>query len=129
MGLIAIDKQNRKILGYLCKNNQTIAYCCGDCDVEFPTVCALEEHMVMHDEEPAKLEENPHTNRFPNDQFCNTNPISVEMEQKSCENTEPIPQVDSDDKPDRILDEVEVPSKELSSVERENLLKIKYQVK
>lgn len=48
MVLIAIDKHSRKILGYLCKNNQSVAYCCSDCDVEFTSAQELEEHMVIH---------------------------------------------------------------------------------
>ncbi|XP_031623577.1 uncharacterized protein LOC116340945 [Contarinia nasturtii] len=49
MVLIAIDKYSRKILGYLCKNDQNVAYCCSDCDVEFTTAQDLENHMVMHE--------------------------------------------------------------------------------
>lgn len=49
MVLIAIDKHSRKILGYLCRNNQDVAYCCSDCDVEFGNASDLEEHMVVHE--------------------------------------------------------------------------------
>lgn len=49
MVLIAIDKHSRKILGYLCRNDQNVAYCCSECDVEFTTAQALEEHMSIHE--------------------------------------------------------------------------------
>lgn len=52
MVLIAIDKHSRKILGYLCRNNQNVAYCCSNCDIEFTTVYGLEEHMVVHENLP-----------------------------------------------------------------------------
>lgn len=99
MVLIAIDKYSRRILGYLCKNDEALAYCCGDCEVEFTTSTELEEHMVGHDE-------------------------------KRAENIEPILQVADEKLPDddKPLNEIEVESKQLSSVEQENLLKIKYQV-
>lgn len=97
MVLIAIDKHSRKILGYLCKNNQTVAYCCSECEVEFTTAIALEEHMVTH-------------------------------EQKSTETIQRISDVDNDD--DDKLDEpqCEENNETLTEDERENLLKIKYQV-
>lgn len=49
MVLIAIDKHSRKILGYLCRNSVSILYCCGECDFEFTTAQALEEHMFFHE--------------------------------------------------------------------------------
>lgn len=49
MVLIAIDKHCRKILGYICRNNQNVAYCCSECDVECTTAKDLEEHMVIHE--------------------------------------------------------------------------------
>lgn len=49
MVLIAIDKHSRKILGYICRNNQNVAYCCSECDVEFTTAKDLEQHMVIHE--------------------------------------------------------------------------------
>ena len=49
MVLIAIDKHSRKILGYLCRNNQDVAYCCSDCDVEFSIASDLVQHMVVHE--------------------------------------------------------------------------------
>lgn len=94
MVLIAIDKHSRKILGYLCKNDQTVAYCCSECEVEFTTAFALEEHMVEH-------------------------------EQKSAETIRRISQIDDDKS---IEPECEKYNETLSEAERENLLKIKYQV-
>ncbi|XP_055309948.1 zinc finger protein 652-like [Sitodiplosis mosellana] len=50
MVLIAIDRHSRKILGYLCRNyNSVLAYCCSCCDVEFTTAIDLERHMVVHE--------------------------------------------------------------------------------
>lgn len=49
MVFIAIDKHSRKILGYLCKNAETVAYCCSDCDFEFASSSNLEEHMLKHE--------------------------------------------------------------------------------
>lgn len=49
MVLIAIDKHKRKILGYLCKNDDTVTYCCSECDFEFTSSSNLEEHMVKHE--------------------------------------------------------------------------------
>lgn len=94
MVLIAIDKYSRKILGYLCKNDQTVAYCCSECEVEFTEAIALEVHMVTH-------------------------------EQKSSDTIQRISDVDDDN-----LDEPQCESQNeiLSEAERENLLKIKYQV-
>lgn len=48
MGFIAIDKHSRKILGYLCKNEEMFLYCCGECEVEFTRAKDLEEHMKIH---------------------------------------------------------------------------------
>lgn len=49
MVFIAIDKYSRKILGYLCKNDETVAYCCSECDFEFASSSNLEEHMLKHE--------------------------------------------------------------------------------
>lgn len=96
MVLIAIDKYSRRILGYLCKNDQTVAYCCSECEVEFTSSIDLEEHMISH-------------------------------EQKS---PEPIQRISSvvDDKSSEPQHEKHNNEPELSEAERENLLKIKYQV-
>lgn len=98
MVLIAIDKHSRKILGYLCKNNQTVAYCCGDCDVEFTTAFDLEQHMVTHEQKTPEAE------------------------------IEAVSQVADVKSPDEVLSDFEMPSKQLNSVEHENFLKIKYEV-
>lgn len=50
MVLIAIDKHSRKILGYLCKNDQIVAYCCSECEEEFTASVDLENHMVKHEQ-------------------------------------------------------------------------------
>lgn len=52
MVFYAIDKRNRKILGYLCKNNDILAYICGECDIEYDSSRDLEMHMLEH--EPKK---------------------------------------------------------------------------
>lgn len=49
MGLIAVDKLNRKVLGYLCRNNDVLAYCCSTCDIEFKQSNDLEAHMDHHE--------------------------------------------------------------------------------
>lgn len=94
MGLIAIDKHHRKILGYLCKNDQTVAYCCSECDVEFTAAPALEMHMVTHD-------------KSANNHCCHN---SIE------------------DFTDDVPSKADPPLDSLSVIEKENLLKRKYQV-
>lgn len=52
MGLIAVDKLNRKVLGYICRNgskNNSISYCCVLCDVEYEAANLLETHMLKHE--------------------------------------------------------------------------------
>lgn len=49
MGLMAVDRLNRKVIGYLCRNDTELAYCCGECDVEFDAAQELESHMVKHE--------------------------------------------------------------------------------
>lgn len=57
MGLIAVDKLNRKVLGYLCRNNDVLAYCCSTCDIEFKRSNDLEAHMDQHEAKPSNLSE------------------------------------------------------------------------
>lgn len=47
MVLIAIDKHSRRILGYLCKNDENVAYCCSECDFEFTSALDLENHISL----------------------------------------------------------------------------------
>lgn len=49
MVFYAIDKRNRRILGYLCKNNDILAYICGECDIEYDSSRDLEMHMLEHE--------------------------------------------------------------------------------
>lgn len=143
MVLIAIDKHSRKILGYLCKNDQTFAYCCSECDVEFTTAFDLEEHMIEHeqksndtiqqiplvddDKSDEKIEqcEKPEekcVEEKSDEEKC----VEEKPDEEKCE--EEKPEEKCDEKHEESSNEVEVPSKQLSSIERENLLKIKYQV-
>lgn len=103
MVLIAIDKYSRKILGYLCKNDQIVAYCCGECDVEFTGSAALEEHMVTH-EKPST--DHHHEPSIANDHEENQSFFSLEDSR----------------------DGVAVVQQQLSESEKENLLMQKYQV-
>lgn len=57
MVLIAVDKLNRKVLGYLCRNGSILTYCCVECDVEFEAANQLEEHMLKHELWPQEKEE------------------------------------------------------------------------
>lgn len=56
MVLIAIDKLNRKVLGYLCRNGSILTYCCVECDVEFEAANQLEAHMLKHELRPQEEE-------------------------------------------------------------------------
>lgn len=57
MVLIAVDKLNRKVLGYLCRNGSILTYCCVECDVEFEAANQLETHMSKHELRPPQNEE------------------------------------------------------------------------
>lgn len=48
MVLIAVDRLNRRVVGYLCRNANALAYCCGECELEFDTAHNLELHMMIH---------------------------------------------------------------------------------
>lgn len=56
MVLIAVDKLNRKVLGYLCRNGSIFTYCCVECDVEFEAANQLETHMLKHELRPQEEE-------------------------------------------------------------------------
>lgn len=152
MVLIAIDKHSRRILGYLCKNDQTITYCCSECDVEFLEAFALEAHMITH-EQKSNVDETqpiPHVEEIQeithvdDDKADETQCEKPEPEPEPEPQAEPAPEPEPEPEPveasseakvevqaeiqDQVEAEVEAPSKPLSSIERENLLKIKYQV-
>lgn len=57
MGLIAVDKLNRKVLGYLCRNGNILLYCCVECDVEYEAANQLEAHMLKHELQLQEVEE------------------------------------------------------------------------
>lgn len=72
MVFIAIDKQHRQILGYLCKNDRSgnLVYCCGACEIEFPTSKKLEKHMQTHEQ---------HDNDSAEDKENNEPPVELEV--------------------------------------------------
>lgn len=145
MVFIAIDKYSRKILGYLCKNAETVAYCCSECDFEFASSSNLEEHMLKH--------ENP----LNNDNQIAAENVEEAIGQKNDQNLvidqsnhqEAIVQSNEEQPNDennheeaeaqeqRIGDEniashdaiSDIPLVILSDVEKEKQLQIKYQVK
>lgn len=144
MVLIAIDKHKRKILGYLCKNDDTVTYCCSECDFEFASSSNLEEHMVKH-EKPLNnehetitvttevaIDQNVHDEAVqPND---HEEKIEKDVEDKeNCQN-EPEENIVSEKV---IIPQEEIPPNDvsivtpvnlLSDVEKEKQLQLKYQV-
>lgn len=144
MVLIAIDKHKRKILGYLCKNDDTVTYCCSECDFEFASSSNLEEHMVKH-EKPLNNEHETITvttevaiDQNVHDEAVQSNDheekIEKDVEDKeNCQN-EPEENIVSEKV---IIPQEEIPPNDvsivtpvnlLSDVEKEKQLQLKYQV-
>lgn len=142
MVLIAIDKHSRRILGYLCKNDQTVTYCCSECDVEFSEAFSLEQHMITHEQKSndEEIQPIPHVDEIQEIPHVDDDKSDETQCEKPIEKPEPDPEPEPEPEPEPgpVLEEtskeieaeveVEAPSKQLSSAERENLLKIKYQV-
>lgn len=130
MVLIAIDKYSRKILGYLCKNDETVAYCCSECDFEFASSSNLEKHMVKHEkpspdtiqtnasnDEKEPIEQNHHEET--NDQANYDETIEQE------EHVRPDDAVN-----DAVNDAINDPPLNASDeIDKEKQLQLKYQVK
>lgn len=134
MVLIAIDKHSRKILGYLCKNDQTVTYCCSECDEEFFEAFYLEQHMITHEHksnngEIQQAPQIPHADDDKTDETPREIPEpEPEQEQEQVQEPEPEPEPEPKEAASEVGVEVVTPPKPMSSIERENLLKIKYQV-
>lgn len=144
MVLIAIDKHSRKILGYLCKNNQNVAYCCSECDVEFSVSIDLENHMVKH--EQCNSDQHLHVNESninvsnieeTNTENSNITESYTEESNIEKENTEQqnIAVLNNDASEEKSFEnkscsssEGDIPLQILSNIEKENLLMLKYQV-
>lgn len=121
MVLIAIDKHSRKILGYLCKNDQTVAYCCSDCDVEFTKAIELEHHMVSHERLPSE--------RVPITLSEDITAPHVEIAAEIvAEIPAELPVPVANDEKSEASSEGDIPLKVLSEIEKDNFLRKKYQV-
>lgn len=112
MVLIAIDKYKRKILGYLCKNDQVLTYCCSECEVEFVSAQDLEDHMLKHERFSNK--------RHKVDEHKQDEDKQEEHVQEECKQDE---HHDED-----AMSDSDLPLSFLSDTDKERNLQIKYQV-